>query len=73
MAAAERVATLRQLWPLLAVEKIERSVEFYAEFVARALELEPATIADYGMKQLVVPEPDGYFICFESPIEGWAG
>ena len=29
MATAKRVATVRQLWPLLAVEDIDRSINFY--------------------------------------------
>jgi catechol 2,3-dioxygenase-like lactoylglutathione lyase family enzyme len=42
----------------------------YAEWTGRGLTLAPPTIADYGMKQLFVPEPDGYSICFESPTDG---
>jgi uncharacterized glyoxalase superfamily protein PhnB len=38
----------------------------YAEFVARGLKLDPPAVAYYGMKQVFVPEPDGYVICFES-------
>jgi hypothetical protein len=30
-------------------------------------------LAEYGMKQLFVSEPDGYSICFESPTDAWAG
>jgi hypothetical protein len=30
-------------------------------------------VADYGMKQIFVPDPDGYTICFESPTDAWAG
>ena len=40
----------------------------YAELTSRGLRLSPPTIAYYGMKQVVVPEPDGYYICFESPV-----
>jgi uncharacterized glyoxalase superfamily protein PhnB len=29
MAAAEQIATIRQLWPLLAVEDMARSIDFY--------------------------------------------
>ena len=43
----------------------------YAEWTGRGLTLAPPTIADYGMKQLFVPEPDGYSICFESPTEAY--
>jgi predicted enzyme related to lactoylglutathione lyase len=45
----------------------------YAELSERGLDLAPPTMADYGMKQLFVPEPDGYSVCFESPTEKWAG
>jgi uncharacterized glyoxalase superfamily protein PhnB len=40
----------------------------YAELTARGLQLNPPTVAYYGMKQVVVPEPDGYYLCFESPV-----
>jgi len=45
----------------------------YAELSARGFQLAAPRIADYGMKQLFVPEPDGYAICFESPTEHWKG
>ena len=135
MATAAQVATVRHLWPLLAVEDIDRSINFYqsklgfsivgraeadgrlfwcrlerggasimlqqadeedgpvgdrgrgvafffvcddadrlhAELSSRGLQLARVTVAEYGMKQLFVPEPDGYSICFESPTETWAG
>jgi hypothetical protein len=38
----------------------------HAELRSRGMQLNPPTIAYYGMEQLFVPEPDGYFICFES-------
>jgi uncharacterized glyoxalase superfamily protein PhnB len=41
----------------------------YAELTSRGLQLDPPSVAYYGMKQVVVPEPDGYYICFESPVE----
>lgn len=40
----------------------------YAELTSRGLKLSPPSVAYYGMKQVVVPEPDGYYLCFESPI-----
>ena len=40
----------------------------YAELISRGLHLGPPTVAYYGMKQVVVPEPDGYYLCFESPV-----
>jgi len=129
------MAVVRQLWPLLVVQDIDRSVAFYrdqlgfavvghaesdsklfwcrlerggsslmlqqadeedgptkgrgrgvcfyfmcddadamyTELSARSLRLKPPTIAYYGMKQLFVPEPDGYAICFESPTEDATG
>lgn len=33
MAIAEHAPTLRQLWPLLAVDEIERSVNFYRDML----------------------------------------
>lgn len=39
----------------------------YRELVGKGVSLEPPDVAYYGMKQLVVPEPHGYFVCFESP------
>jgi uncharacterized glyoxalase superfamily protein PhnB len=45
----------------------------YADLTSRALQRSPPTIAYYGMKQVVVPEPDGYDICFESPVERGKG
>ena len=44
----------------------------YAELTARGLELAPPTTACYGMRQLFVPEPDGFEICFESPTDATA-
>ncbi len=32
---------------------------------SKGLELEPPTVAPYGMKQLYVSDPDGYNICFQ--------
>lgn len=40
----------------------------HAECVARGIAVAPVSIADYGMKQVFVPEPDGYTLCFESPV-----
>jgi catechol 2,3-dioxygenase-like lactoylglutathione lyase family enzyme len=115
--------TLRQVWPLLAVGDVGRSLAFYRdalgfdlagraeadgrtfwcrlardgvsimlqrrgvaiyfvcddadalfeEFSGRGVALGKPVLADYGMKQFFVPDPDGYTICFESPTEGWAG
>ena len=45
----------------------------HAELLGRGLSLQPPRVAYYGMKQLIVPEPDGYAICFESPTPDWPG
>jgi catechol 2,3-dioxygenase-like lactoylglutathione lyase family enzyme len=45
----------------------------YAELSLRGAQLDPPRVAYYGMKQLYVPEPDGYALCFESPTEHYAG
>jgi len=41
----------------------------YAELSSRGVQLKPPTVAHYGMKQIFVPEPDGYLVCFESPTD----
>jgi uncharacterized glyoxalase superfamily protein PhnB len=130
MPVVDRATTVLELWPLLHVADIERSVAFYhsqlgfdvvgeaqsggrvywcrlkrggaslmlqqadgddgpseargrgvafyfvcdaanvmhAELTAHGMELDPPSTAYYRMKQLVVPEPDGYSVCFESQI-----
>lgn len=45
----------------------------HAEFTANGLSVPPPSHAYYGMRQLFVPDPDGYAVCFESPTEEWAG
>lgn len=40
----------------------------YTEFRATGLEIAPPSDAYYGMRQIFVPDPDGYSICFESPV-----
>lgn len=40
----------------------------YEEFVSKGVQLDPPHAEDYGMRQLFVPEPDGYVICFESEV-----
>ena len=47
--------------------------KMYAELSTRGVQLKAPRVAYYEMKQLYVPEPDGYAICFESPTEHWAG
>lgn len=45
----------------------------HAELTARGLELAPATTAPYRMRQVELADPDGYQLCFESPLdpEAW--
>jgi uncharacterized glyoxalase superfamily protein PhnB len=130
MAASTSTATVRELWPLLFVADIERSLTLYRdqlgfelvaeaqadgrifwcrlrrggaslmlqqaeaedgpaegrgrgvafylvcddvdalaeEFIGRGVAFDPPQVAEYGMKQLFVPDPDGYAVCFESPV-----
>jgi uncharacterized glyoxalase superfamily protein PhnB len=42
--------------------------QMHAELTARGLSLEAPRTAYYGMRQITVPEPDEYNLCFESPI-----
>lgn len=44
----------------------EDADRIYQEFTERGLSLQPPTTACYGMRQVSVPEPDGYNLCFES-------
>jgi len=39
----------------------------------RGVKIDQPSVADYGMKQLFIPEPNGHSICFESPTEQKAG
>jgi uncharacterized glyoxalase superfamily protein PhnB len=53
-----------------------RGVEFFftcddadalhAEFAARGLSLASPAVAFYGMKQLILKDPDGYELCFQN-------
>lgn len=45
----------------------------FVEFVAKGLAVSPPAEAYYGMKQIHVPDPDGYEVVFESPTEAWSG
>ena len=40
----------------------------YAELSSRGVPVAPPREAYYGMNQLFVPEPNGYTLCFESPV-----
>ena len=39
----------------------------YEHLKANGLNVDPPSIAPYGMKQLYVLDPDGYNLCFQSP------
>ena len=39
----------------------------YEEFTKRGVKLKPPKVAQYGMKQLYVNDPDGYVLCFQWP------
>jgi predicted enzyme related to lactoylglutathione lyase len=130
MTPTQTSAVVHQIWPLLAVSDIARSIEFYsdqlgfsvagtaesdgrvfwcrlerggvsimlqqaeeeedgpaegrgrgvtfyficndadamhADLSSRGLQVSPPRMTDYRMKQLFVPEPNGYLLCFESP------
>ena len=34
---------------------------------SRGVDCKPPSVAPYGMKQLVVKDPDGYMLCFQAP------
>ena len=42
--------------------------QLHAEFQGRGVEAKPPEVAFYGMKQLVLRDPDGRSICFENPV-----
>jgi len=68
--AAENGSGSRDYALYLVCEEADR---IFTELQARGLELDPPSIAEYGMKQLFVPEPDGRTLVFESPTADWAG
>lgn len=39
----------------------------YAHLRAKGVNVQPPTVAPYGMKQLYLKDPDGYTICFQWP------
>ena len=41
----------------------------YMELTAKGVDVEPAKVAPYGMKQLYLSDPDGYNICFQWKVE----
>lgn len=43
--------------------------EMYEYLVSKGVRADPPKIAPYGMKQLVLSDPDNYSICFQWPAE----
>lgn len=41
----------------------------HAELIQRGLQLNPPQVAFYGLKQVFLLDPDGYELCFQSPVE----
>jgi glyoxylase I family protein len=39
----------------------------YRDLRAKGLDVQEPVIRNYGMKQLVVKDPDGYYLCFQWP------
>jgi catechol 2,3-dioxygenase-like lactoylglutathione lyase family enzyme len=42
--------------------------EAYRCLRAKGLEMPEPVTRDYGMRQLYVPDPDGYYLCFQWPV-----
>lgn len=40
----------------------------YEYLLSKGINLDPPAVAPYGMKQLHLHDPDGYGICFQSPV-----
>lgn len=40
----------------------------YRHLQSHQIEVAPPSVADYGMKQLYVEDPDGYQLCFQTPV-----
>lgn len=40
-----------------------------AELLARGVAMTPPVIREYGMKQLMLNDPDGYGVCFQWPVD----
>ncbi|MBT8489205.1 MAG: VOC family protein [Gemmatimonadetes bacterium] len=51
----------------------EDADDIFTELKAKGMDVERPVVAEYGMKQLFVPEPDGRTLVFESPTADWAG
>lgn len=41
----------------------------FAELKSKGIDLAPAVVREYGMKQLMLSDPDGYGICFQCAVE----
>lgn len=51
----------------------EDADDIFSELEAKGVDVQRPVVAEYGMKQLLVPEPDGRTLVFESPTADWAG
>lgn len=40
----------------------------YQHLLGKGVDVQPPTIAPYGMKQLPVKDPDGFMVCFQWPV-----
>lgn len=45
----------------------------HAYLNARKIDCSPPSVAQYGMKQLYVRDPDGYNLCFQQPVKSGDG
>lgn len=41
----------------------------YEYLRSKRVEAEKPVVRDYGMRQLMVRDPDGYWLCFQHPVE----
>lgn len=41
----------------------------YEFLLSNGIDLEPPSVASYGMKQLYFKDPDGYSLCFQRPTQ----
>jgi glyoxylase I family protein len=41
--------------------------QVYADLVSKGQKIKPPAVANYGMRQLHLRDPDGYALCFQAP------
>lgn len=63
---ARRVAAHSDTGLYLACPDVDAA---YEHLRGKGLDVEPPTVAGYGMKQLSVADPDGYALCFQWPAK----